>query len=264
MSGEILSQEEIDALLRAVSEETAEEGEETPTLAGRVGEVLAAAFRQAGIEAEVRPGGEPGEVAGGWWWKLAGEGGERLYLRLDPSLARALEEKADLAGLLDLRTLGERLGKSFSLAGGFWQEEVFSPPGRLLEGFSLEIGTLGGAGRADGYLVLEESPPQSLEFAPLEPREAVRREGEPRNLDLLFDVPLTITVELGRAEKTVREILSLVPGSVVELNRLAGEAVDVLANGQLIARGEVVVVEDSFGVRITEIVSRRERVEKLA
>jgi flagellar motor switch protein FliN len=217
------------------------------------------------MEAEVRPGGEPGEGApGGWWWKLAGEGGERLYLRLDPSLARAVGEKADLSRLLDPQALGERLGKSLSLSGGFWEEGDFSLPGRVVEAFSLEVKTPVASGRADGYLVLEESPPRSLEFAPLEPQETVRREGEPRNLDLLFDVPLTLTVELGRAEKTVREILSLVPGSVIELDRLAGEAVDVLANGQLIARGEVVVVEDNFGVRITEIVSRRERVQKLA
>ncbi len=264
MSGEILSQEEIDALLRAVAEEGEAEAEEVPTLAGKVGEVLLSAFRRAGVEAEVRPVGEPGPgEAGGWWWKLAGEGGERLYLRLDLPLARVIEEKADPGRFLDPGELGEHLGKKLTLAENFREEGGFSPPGQTMESFSLQVTTPAGAGRVDGYLVLEESPPRGVEFAPLEPQETVPRE-EARNLELLFDVPLTITVELGRTEKTVREVLSLVPGSVVELDRLAGEAVDVLANGRLIARGEVVVVEDSFGVRITEIVSRRERLQKLA
>jgi len=76
-------------------------------------------------------------------------------------------------------------------------------------------------------------------------------------------VPLQVTVELGRARRLVRDILSLGVGSIVELDKLAGEPVDVLVNGKLIARGEVVVVDENFGVRITEIVSRAERVRRL-
>lgn len=85
----------------------------------------------------------------------------------------------------------------------------------------------------------------------------------PHNIELILDVPLGLTVELGRTEKAIRDILALGPGSLVELDRLAGESVDVMVNGKLIAKGEVVVVDENFGVRITEIVSRAERVRKL-
>lgn len=79
------------------------------------------------------------------------------------------------------------------------------------------------------------------------------------NLDLILDVDLTITVELGRAKKRIRDVIALAPGSVVELDRLAGEAVDVLVNGKPVARGEVVVIGENFGVRITEIIGASQR-----
>ncbi|MGQ9552823.1 MAG: flagellar motor switch protein FliN [Anaerolineae bacterium] len=85
----------------------------------------------------------------------------------------------------------------------------------------------------------------------------------PTNIDLLMDVSLRVSVELGRATLSVRDTLNMVPGHVVELDKLAGDPVDVLVNGRLIARGEVVVVDDQFGVRITEIVSPRQRVEAI-
>ncbi len=80
-----------------------------------------------------------------------------------------------------------------------------------------------------------------------------------RNIDLILDVTLQVTVELGRTKKQIREVLALGPGSLLELDKLAGEAVDVLVNGKLIARGEVVVIDENFGVRITDIVSPAER-----
>ncbi len=83
------------------------------------------------------------------------------------------------------------------------------------------------------------------------------------NLDLLLDVQLEITIELGRTRKEIREVLALNPGAVVELDRLAGEPVDVLVNGRLLARGEVVVVGESFGVRIVDIVQPPERLTSL-
>lgn len=83
------------------------------------------------------------------------------------------------------------------------------------------------------------------------------------NIGLLMDVPLQITVELGRTRKLIREILELAPGSVVELDKLAGESVDVLVNGKLIAKGEVVVIDENFGVRITDIISPLERAANL-
>lgn len=86
---------------------------------------------------------------------------------------------------------------------------------------------------------------------------------EPRNLDILMDVSLQVTVELGRTRKQIREVLSLGPGSVLELERLAGEQVDVLINGKRIAKGEVVVIDENYGVRITDIISPAERVQQL-
>ena len=74
------------------------------------------------------------------------------------------------------------------------------------------------------------------------------------NIDLIMDVPLEVTVELGRTSKSISEILDFAPGTIIELNRIAGEPIDILVNGKYVAKGEVVVIEESFGVRITEIV----------
>ena len=74
------------------------------------------------------------------------------------------------------------------------------------------------------------------------------------NIDLIMDVPLEVTVELGRTTKSIQEILDFAPGTIIELDKIAGEPIDVLVNGKYIAKGEVVVIEESFGVRITEII----------
>jgi flagellar motor switch protein FliN/FliY len=83
------------------------------------------------------------------------------------------------------------------------------------------------------------------------------------NIDLLMDVNLRVTVELGRTSMTIKEILELGPGAVVELDKLAGEPVDILVNDKPIAKGEVVVVDENFGVRVTDIVSAARRVTSL-
>ncbi len=74
------------------------------------------------------------------------------------------------------------------------------------------------------------------------------------NIDLIMDVPLEVTVELGRTNKSIKEILEFSPGTIIELNKLAGEPIDVLVNGKFVAKGEVVVIEESFGIRVTEII----------
>lgn len=84
-----------------------------------------------------------------------------------------------------------------------------------------------------------------------------------RRLDMLFDVPLEVNVELGRTRMTIQDLLQLGPGSVIELDKVAGEALDILVNGRLVARGEAVVVNDKFGIRITDIVSPQERIQRL-
>lgn len=83
------------------------------------------------------------------------------------------------------------------------------------------------------------------------------------NLDVILDVPVTISMEIGRTQINIRNLLQLNQGSVVELDRLAGEPMDVLVNGTLIAHGEVVVVNDKFGIRLTDVISPAERVKKL-
>ena len=77
---------------------------------------------------------------------------------------------------------------------------------------------------------------------------------QPENIDLIMDVPLEVTVELGRTKKSIQDILDFAPGTIIELNKIAGEPIDVLVNGKYVAKGEVVVIEESFGVRITEII----------
>ncbi|AFV02556.1 Flagellar motor switch protein FliN [Dehalobacter sp. UNSWDHB] len=101
---------------------------------------------------------------------------------------------------------------------------------------------------------------QPAQFAPLSSGGLA---GLPSNLGLIYDVPLQVNVELGKAIKTIKEILDLGPGSVVELDRLAGEPVDMIVNGKLIAKCEVVVINETFGIRITEIVNPNERIDTL-
>ncbi len=102
-------------------------------------------------------------------------------------------------------------------------------------------------------------PPQMEE----DPEELEKEKVE--NLSLIMDVPLEVSVEIGRTKRNVKDILEMTSGSLVVLDKLAGEMVDVYANGQCIARGDVVVVDDNFGVRITEIVKNADlRLETLA
>jgi len=97
-------------------------------------------------------------------------------------------------------------------------------------------------------------------FRPLEGAQGVAKG---RDLEMIMDIPVKLTVELGRTKLTIKQLLELAQGSVIELDGLAGEPMDILINGYLIAQGEVVVVEDKYGIRITEIITPSERVQKL-
>jgi len=92
---------------------------------------------------------------------------------------------------------------------------------------------------------------------------SILRSGEKGNLDFLFDVPLKISVEVGRALLVVKDLLKMQEGYVIELDKAAGEPLDLYVNSRLIARGEAVLVNDRFGIRLTEVVSPSERLEKL-
>ncbi|KAB7668649.1 flagellar motor switch phosphatase FliY [Bacillus sp. B1-b2] len=109
-----------------------------------------------------------------------------------------------------------------------------------------------------------QGPPPSVQPAVFSSFETVPPMGtETKNLDMLMDIPLQVTVELGRTKRSVKEILELSSGSIIELDKLAGEPVDILVNNRLVAQGEVVVIDENFGVRVTDIVSQKDRLKKL-
>lgn len=109
-----------------------------------------------------------------------------------------------------------------------------------------------------GYgMPMQQAPVKDVNVSPVsfQPFQAdVNPLVQQENIDLIMDVPLEVTVELGRVSKSIKDILDFAPGTIVELNKIAGEAVDVLVNGKYVAKGEVVVIEENFGVRITEII----------
>lgn len=138
----------------------------------------------------------------------------------------------------------------------------------LTEGLARALMGMGGSSTDPLEMLASESEPSSppatgMAPSPFNPFQEPPATHE-RNLDLLLDIPLEVSVELGRVSLMVRDLLEIGTGSIVELKKTAGEPVEVLVNGRLIARGEVVVVEDNFAVRITEILSPAERVQKLA
>lgn len=118
----------------------------------------------------------------------------------------------------------------------------------MAAGLDASLGADGGAATGDGGGM----PPNKLE-----------NDKKERNLDLILDIPLRVTVELGRTKMLVRDLLQLGQGSVIELSKLAGEPMEILVNEKLVAKGEAVVVNEKFGVRLTDIISPLERVEQL-
>ena len=125
-----------------------------------------------------------------------------------------------------------------------------------------------GGGYGYGYGAPMMAQPQAGANVPVQPAAFVPLNMEPvqvndANIGLILDVPLKVTVELGRTHKSIKEVLELTNGSIVELDKLAGEPVDIQVNGKFLAKGEVVVIDENFGVRITEIASPAERAAKL-
>lgn len=139
-------------------------------------------------------------------------------------------------GNLDVNDIGAALA-----AAGSQAEEAPSGGG----------GSSGGSASAGGGDVASAAPKAGASAAPVQ------------SLDFILDIPLKVTVELGRTKMPIREILQLGQGSVVELTKFAGEPLEVLVNDKLVARGEVVVVNEKFGIRLTDIISPVERIEQL-
>jgi len=115
----------------------------------------------------------------------------------------------------------------------------------------------------DEQAASEAADAEPVELEELSEEEAPITGEEKRKLDAILDIPVTISMEVGRSHISIRNLLQLNQGSVVELDRVAGEALDVLVNGTLIAHGEVVVVNDKFGIRLTDVISQIERIKKL-
>jgi flagellar motor switch protein FliN len=213
----------------------------------------------------------PGAVALGLTRLLLGLETEGLPAAPGADELDALGELANQVASSVATALGEILGKPV----GFEAPEVEwlaagpgGPPAGLADCLVLVLDLAAGPVRGEGLLavpragLLPAPPPQAAEVALPPLSEAPARKGG-GGMELLLDIALPVTVELGRTRMVIRDILHLAPGSVLELDKLAGEPVDILVNDKSIARGEVVVIDENFGVRLTSIVTPSERVVSL-
>lgn len=127
-----------------------------------------------------------------------------------------------------------------------------------------EQDTAAGSPATDDWgAALAEQAAQPAQMPVFDPAGATTGQAAANNLDMILDIPVSLTVELGRTKIAIRNLLQLAQGSVVELDGLAGEPMSVLVNGTLVAQGEVVVVNDKFGIRLTDIITPSERIRKL-
>ncbi|MFP4147211.1 MAG: flagellar motor switch protein FliN [Halorhodospira sp.] len=121
----------------------------------------------------------------------------------------------------------------------------------------------GGAASSSGAQAARSGDARSVDLDEFDPSATHAQGGGEQNIDVILDIPVTLSMEIGRTQISIRHLLQLNQGSVVELDRLAGEPLDVMVNGTLIAHGEVVVVNERFGIRLTDVISPAERVKKL-
>ena len=140
----------------------------------------------------------------------------------------------------------------------------------LADEWAAALEETGDVGQADIYALLaaDAATKPSSSRLPMEEFGSVPRNNQPvtldgPNLDVILDIPVSISMEVGSTDINIRNLLQLNQGSVIELDRLAGEPLDVLVNGTLIAHGEVVVVNEKFGIRLTDVISPSERIKKL-
>ena len=148
------------------------------------------------------------------------------------------------------------------------QDEISPEEQALADEWAAALNEAGDASQddIDAMLADEASRPAMEEFNVPASSGATELFGGPDgpNLDVILDIPVTISMEVGNTNITIRNLLQLNQGSVVELDRLAGEPLDVKVNGTLIAHGEVVVVNEKFGIRLTDVISQAERIKKLS
>jgi flagellar motor switch protein FliN/FliY len=185
-------------------------------------------------------------------------------MNVDPS-----QDQEQQSGPPPASSPGEPAGEGHNVGAGVDDEEVptFESIGMFKKEDDEAFGTEGTGQGQNAFPDLSgvgQAAPfaQRAEFQQLAP--ATSTETFHNNIDLLLDVRMPVAIELGRTELPIAELLTLGPGSVIELNKLAGEPVDLLVNSKIIARGEVVVVDENFGVRVTSLLSPEERVKSLA
>ena|SRR6218665_1345149 len=148
------------------------------------------------------------------------------------------------------------------------EEETSPEEQALADEWAAALSEAGDANQDDIDAMLNQSAAAAPPRAPMEefgssPKSNVPVSLDGPNLDVILDIPVSISMEVGNTEITIRNLLQLNQGSVIELDRLAGEPLDVLVNGTLIAHGEVVVVNEKFGIRLTDVISPSERIKKL-
>ena len=207
----------------------------------------------------VQPGnGEAGPEAG-WRAVEATAGPMVLRLLVDPDLARHLQvgpppaEDLVEGSTTPLQALAEALGHRGAITD---VREVDPTRTDAIDLDRAAVVLVDDDAHRASFVILRPAAPKPTPAAPsgAPVAAAPRLTAVPSGLELLHDVELAVTVELGRTRMLVRDVLDLVPGSVIELDRAAGSPVDVLVNGTMIARGEVVVIDEEFGVRITEVI----------
>jgi len=148
------------------------------------------------------------------------------------------------------------------------EEETSPEEQALADEWAAALSEAGDANQDDIDAMLNQSAAAAPPRAPMEEFGSSPKSNAPvsmdgPNLDVILDIPVSISMEVGNTEITIRNLLQLNQGSVIELDRLAGEPLDVLVNGTLIAHGEVVVVNEKFGIRLTDVISPSERIKKL-
>jgi flagellar motor switch protein FliN/FliY len=217
-----------------------------------------------------------GNIVGSQITALTGKTGNKSIANAPPQAANLPKATAALPGG-NFFVASYRLGLGEGQTSQFW--EILDPqvsadiaqalgggaapppmPGIMGGGSLGNGGSMNGGGRGGGASMGQAMKVQSVQFPGLVPRPTPQEAG---NIGLIMDVYMEMTVELGRTRKLIKEILGMGEGTIIELDKLAGEPVDILVNHKLIAKGEVVVIDENFGVRVTEIVSPMERMSEM-
>lgn len=220
-------------------------------------EATAALATALGISGEMQELPQGFTVPDGWTTLAAKAGRWEVAILVTPGTLAALGGEEQGVGTLAEALESQGKPVAAALGADLADEASLSVEGVVQTGYALVDGEIGVAVLVAGASIPSGSAAANDPSQPYTVSET-RVVGEnDSKMRILSDVEMTVTAELGRAYMTVRELLALTPGSIVELDRVAGTPIDVLVNGTIVARGEVVVVDEEFGVRITEIVENQ-------